>query len=212
MNVENLIKQCRDALPTRLKTRPWTILEHGYNALDSEEKLNAYIAAYGEMHVYKCRKALQNFPFTDFVLQQKGQPIGTRSVEIFDWGCGQGLATLVFLQFLADREILHCVRRINLIEPSPYAIKRAAQWADQASAAHTTVRTFERYVPSNDGATWNDIDARERIVVHLFSNILDVPNIGLKWLADTTSDLGQEKYMVCVSEIRTRYLAHTRFL
>ena len=53
-------------LQPHMKSRPWDFTEHGRKVLQTEDELNAYITAYGEMHVIKCRAALQNFPFGDY--------------------------------------------------------------------------------------------------------------------------------------------------
>ena len=61
----HIVDECYNRLPSNIKTKPWEITEHGRKVLQTEDELNAYIAAYGEMHVIKCSAALQNFPFED---------------------------------------------------------------------------------------------------------------------------------------------------
>lgn len=195
MKVDKLIESCYNSLPQNIKQRPWTCLNHGYDVLDSTEKLNAYIASYGEMHFLKCKLAMQNFPFEDLVVRNDQREISiVRNLEIFDWGCGQGIGTLTFLQLLHERQMLSGVTRVNLIEPSKYALNRAAEWVCQSSDAHTEVRKFERFIPGNNSIEWSDIDCRTSISVHIFSNILDIREVGLKWLANMTSQLGGESY------------------
>ena len=78
-----LIEICRALLPEEWKKQPYRHPEliNGIGLLKSEAAMNAYIAAYAEMHIAKCRVALQNFPFEDL----------DGSIEIIDWGCGQGI-------------------------------------------------------------------------------------------------------------------------
>ncbi|MCM1036135.1 MAG: hypothetical protein NC406_02250 [Bacteroides sp.] len=200
MKVDKLIESCYNSLPQNIKQRPWTCLNHGYDVLDSTEKLNAYIASYGEMHFHKCKLAMQNFPFDDFVERKdnQGEIVRVRNMEIFDWGCGQGIGTLTFLQHLHERQMLAGVTRVNLIEPSGYALSRAAEWVRQSTNAHTEIREYQRFIPDNDSTEWSDIDCGTSVVVHICSNILDIRGVGLKWLADTTSQLGCESYYICV--------------
>lgn len=143
MNIDRLVEQCYNALPPSWKNNPWSYLDHGKAILDSDDKLNAYIASYGEMHIMKCRLAMNNIPFDD---------LESQDFEIFDWGCGQGLGTLTLLQFLAERELLYRVKRINLIEPSNYAINRAKSWVSQSVNVRTEIRVFNRFIPSNDSS------------------------------------------------------------
>ena len=192
MNVDRLVEQCYNALPQSWKNNPWSYLDHGKAVLDSEDKLNAYIASYGEMHIVKCRLAMKNLPF-DY--------LSNYDFEIFDWGCGQGIGTLTFLQFLAERELLHRVKRINLIEPSSCAINRAKVWIEQTINASTEVICYNRIIPSNESNVWDDIKCTTRNAIHICSNILDIKEVGLQWLARTTASLCPENVFVCVGPL-----------
>lgn len=199
MNVNHLVEQCYASLPQELRQRPWTVLNHGYDVLDNEDKLNAYIASYGEMHAAKCRMALQNFPFEHLCVKlDSGEIIKVKDFEIFDWGCGQGIGSLILMELLYERDLLTGLKRVNLIEPSTYAIERAKEWVKQSAMAHTIVRTFERPIPTNGKPQWDDIDSCAKIAIHICSNILDVEGVGLGWLANTTNSLGQTNIYICV--------------
>jgi hypothetical protein len=50
MDTQELIKYCKSQLPENMKARPWDVTDHGRAILQTEDQLNAYIAAYGEMH------------------------------------------------------------------------------------------------------------------------------------------------------------------
>lgn len=220
MNIENLVEQCRRQLPNNWKRAPWTHLNHGVEALDSDDKLNAYIAAYGEMHVAKCRMAMQNFPFDDlWIKDNRGNKTNhIRNFDVFDWGCGQGIGVLTFLELLEEREMLHGIDTINLIEPSGFALKRAKEWVMQAANRATTINSIERFIPMNGEEKWDDICSNNKIVIHIFSNILDIRAIGLRWLAETTSRMGDINYFICVgpkfggpiSRIEDFYNLHNR--
>ena len=100
-------------LPAEIKSCPWIATDHGRAVLQTEQQLDAYLAAYGEMHVTKCRAALQNFPCTE-----PDSYINQHNYEIFDWGCGQGIATLTLLEFLHERGLLGRLNAITLSHPS----------------------------------------------------------------------------------------------
>ena len=53
MDTQELIKYCTAQLPEHMKARPWDATDHGRAILQTEDQLNAYIAAYGEMHFIK---------------------------------------------------------------------------------------------------------------------------------------------------------------
>ena len=117
LNVQEIVATCKALLPIEYKHRPYRHpeLKNGIGLLLTEEGMNAYMAAYGEMHIAKCRAALQNFPFDKL----------NGTVEIVDWGCGQGIGSLCVLEALTERDKLQWVKRVSLIEPSQAALGRA---------------------------------------------------------------------------------------
>ncbi|MDE7080914.1 MAG: ATP-dependent helicase [Muribaculaceae bacterium] len=193
VNVDRIVDKCYERLSPQNRTRPWECLNHGVDVLDTTEKLDAYLASYGEMHFEKCRRAILNFPYDDFAT---GAMVGT--FEIFDWGCGQGIGTLTLLEGLANHDRLQNVRRITLIEPSEIAVARAERWVKYSSHATTEVRVIRRQIPSDGSAYWADLDCREHTAVHIFSNILDIGSVGLRWLAESTGRLSANGIYICV--------------
>lgn len=188
MNPLLLIDQCYNRLPVEMKEKPWEATDHGRRILQTEDELNAYIAAYGEMHIVKCRAAMQNFPFED---------IRSYHFEIFDWGCGQGLATLTLLDMLEERHMLPNLRKIYLIEPSNPALQRAERWIRQCSLPIEII-SVNRSIPNNVGDLMPEVSCSSTISINLFSNILDIRGLSLSWLANKVSSLANVNYNICV--------------
>lgn len=184
-----VVEQCYNILPSSMKYKPWEATEHGRKVLQTEDEMNAYIAAYGEMHIVKCRAALQNFPFDNLEMF---------AYEIFDWGCGQGLATLALLDMLQERGKLSRLERIYLIEPSKLALQRATNWIRQNAGPGIDVVSVNSYIPNDINASIPEISCSSRISINLFSNILDIRNLSLSWLANKTASLAKTNYMVCI--------------
>ncbi|MBQ0069125.1 MAG: UvrD-helicase domain-containing protein, partial [Bacteroidales bacterium] len=184
-----IVEQCYNRLPSSMKIKPWEATEHGRKVLQSDDELNAYIAAYGEMHIVKCRAALQNFPFDELKLFQ---------FEIFDWGCGQGLATLTLLDMLHERNLLSQVKRIYLIEPSLHALNRAKVWVNQNAQPGIDIISVNKYIPSDIDATLPEVSCSTKISINLFSNILDIKSLNLAWLANKVSSLAAINYNICI--------------
>ncbi|MDD6401913.1 MAG: AAA family ATPase, partial [Lachnospiraceae bacterium] len=189
MDPLHIVSQCYEHLPGHMKAKPWDYTEHGRKVLQTENELNAYIAAYGEMHILKCRAALQNFPFDN---------LNMYSYEIFDWGCGQGLATLTLLDMLQDRGKLSRLQRIYLIEPSRPALIRATNWVKHNVGPGIDVVAINKYIPNDSNTLMPDVSCSSRISINLFSNILDIRSLSLYWLANKTSSLANTNYMICV--------------
>ena len=113
------------------------------------------------MHKAKLESCFNEFPFTEI-----NQPI-----EVIDWGCGQGLASLVLCDFLKSNEIEIPISKITLIEPSPLSIKRAALHLQ----TYPSLQTAKTICKSFDGLELQDLrtDANT-IKIHLLSNVLDI--------------------------------------
>lgn len=199
-----ITEECYRRLPENLKNCPWIATDHGRAVLQTEQQLDAYLAAYGEMHVTKCRAALQNFPCTE-----PDSDINQHNYEIFDWGCGQGIATLTLLEFLHQRGLLGRLNAITLIEPSFIALNRAKEWVMQNAGPGVTVKTVNKLIPNDRNATLEEVTCDAKVSINLFSNILDIQSISLAWLAQKTGTLADINYMVCIGP---KFSSNTRIV
>ena len=100
-------------------------------------------------------------------------------LEIYDWGCGQGLASICFLEYLNVEEIEYSVSRITLIEPSEIAIKRASLHLRKFTA-DTQIVTINKDLDSLQNSDFESNDLVTK--VHLFSNILDIDLFSMRGL------------------------------
>ena len=194
LSVSEIIRISKDMLPSQYRSRPWELVNHGINLLDSEEQLCAYISAYGEMHWAKCRAAFQNFPFSSLL----------SNFEIVDWGCGQGIGSITLIEMLRERDKLNLLHKVTLIEPSEVALKRAHTNIDKATNHNITILTHQKYLPYNNNL--NEIKGIEYeypVVIHLFSNILDIQSINLEKLAYMVGTSGPKHYVMCMGPKNT---------
>jgi hypothetical protein len=67
-------------------------LKRGTEIIDDEVHLNMYLKCFGQMHKAKLDEA--------FVCLPNVADIFSNNIEIFDWGCGQGTATICLLDYL----------------------------------------------------------------------------------------------------------------
>lgn len=192
-SIDDIIDYCHNALPEEYKGRPWTHpeLNHGINLLASDVALNCYMSAYGDMHVTKCRAAMMNFPFNDI----------QGSIEIVDWGCGQGIGSTTIIEVLRQRNLFQWLRKITLIEPSHSAIERAND--NIRTLTHGTVKIDVKnlFLPANDiveGETLNSIGYRYNNIIHVFSNILDVTAIDLGIVAKMVASAQGKHFVLCI--------------
>ena len=188
MDTQELIRYCTSLLPDNIKARPWDATNHGRAILQTEEQLNAYIAAYGEMHFIKCKAALQNFPFETLT-----------NYEIVDWGCGQGIASLTLHDMLEEHGKAYGLKRITLIEPSEPALRRAEAFVKRTIDHRVEVIAINKCIPSSEESNdLSEITSSAPMAIHLFSNILDIRTLNLRWLAKKVASFTRKQQIVCV--------------
>lgn len=192
-SIDDIINYCHNALPLEFKGRPWTHpeLQHGVNLLASEVALNCYMSAYGDMHATKCRAAMMNFPFNRI----------QGSIEIVDWGCGQGIGSAIIIEVLRQRDLLQWLRKVTLIEPSHCAIERAYQNIRTITCGTVEIDVKNQFLPASgnvEGETLSPIGYRYNNVIHVFSNILDVTTIDLGEVARMVASAHGKHFILCV--------------
>jgi len=162
-------------------------LNRGVKVLTNDNQLLAYMNSYGLMHYEKVMSAFLPLSVEDL----------SSTIEVYDWGCGQGLASICFIEYLDSRAEVNNVKQVTLIEPSEIALKRAS----------LHVRKF---TSSSDIFTLNkDLDSlnlldfssnQDNIKIQLFSNILDIDLYSMNNLIQIlNSSFTGLNYFVCVS-------------
>lgn len=136
-------------------------LQRGVRVLTEQNQLLAYINSYGKMHYAKIMSAFS-------ALSSKNI---TSKIEIYDWGCGQGLASVCFLEYLEDRSETIYIEAITLIEPSEIAIKRASLHIRKFNNS-SGIYTINKDLDSLNKDDFSPIEKNTKI--QLFSNILDI--------------------------------------
>ncbi len=158
-------------LPDGNRNAPWVGLNHGTKLLQNENELCQYLCAYGNMHRNKINTAIDTITDAEAL---------SKDLTIIDWGCGQGLASMCLIDYLR-KEGLHVeVSKIVLVEPSKCALNRAVAHLSKYVAASKVV-ALNQYI---DDVDVEQISIDKGNVVHLFSNILDIPTVNLKTLHD----------------------------
>lgn len=163
-------------------------LGRGVKILNEEAQLYSYINSYGNMHEAKMLSALQYLPLDE---------LDCKDIEIFDWACGQGLASTILYEYINNKKSNLNIRRVVLIEPSEIALKRAAlhvRHFDNQCELKTVLKDI-------DSVQCDDIHSDTNAVkIHLFSNILDVEGFSMDHLVSLVEQTQKgNNYFVCVS-------------
>ena len=189
--IGDIIDWCHQSVPERHRARPWLQQEvnHGVDLLSSEESLDCYMSAYGDMHVSKCRAAMMNFPFD----QLNG------SIEIVDWGCGQGIGSATIIDILKQRDLIQWLKRVTLIEPSSQALERAVGNVSKLTNGTVEIDAKNVFMPANSPThqnTLRPLGYRYANIIHVFSNILDIGSINLAEVAKMVASSHGRHYVL----------------
>lgn len=126
------------------------------------------------MHQGKINEVLDEIKINDFA---------NTDLQIIDWGCGQGLATICLFDFFNKHNLsLDLVKKVVLIEPSEVARDRAKTHVNAYLRDEDKIVVIGKYI---DDVKVDDIVSDEPVTLHLFSNILDIPSIDLLRLANS---------------------------
>ncbi len=169
VSFENIKKAALQALPLAYQERPWVITESGRPIYNQELQLNAYLVAYLDWHIGKLSKATA-------LLQGPLPP----QINVIDWACGQGIATLFLIDYIKRSNIQCTIREVILIEPSTIALERAKYLINRADAM-IHIRAINKRIDHSISA--DELVFNEGLpVFQMFSNILDIAGIDLKHL------------------------------
>ena len=201
LSINEIIRISRSYVPDRFKSCPWHYkdgqgrgLNRGTAVLETEEQCCAYMSAYGPMHRHKLMRALDEneFPYSDL----------TDGVEIYDWGCGQGIGTMAVIEKLRQHNMLGKLRKVVLEEPSDVARDRAILHVTKAlEDYHADVVAVSKYLPSDYGDNSNSIttiNVEQPIAMHIFSNILDIEAVSLKGVSKMITSSGKKHIVLCI--------------
>lgn len=201
LSFNGIVGISRNYVPDRFKSCPWCYtdgqgrgLNHGTALLETEEQCCAYMSAYGPMHHHKLMRALdeKEFPYSDL----------TDGVEIYDWGCGQGIGTMAVIEKLRQHNMLGKLRKVVLEEPSDVARDKAILHVTKAlEDYHADVVAVSKYLPSDYGDNSNSItsiNVEQPIAIHIFSNILDIEAVSLKGVSKMITSSGKKHIVLCI--------------
>lgn len=147
-------------------------LNRGKKVIETQDELSQYLFSYGNMHEEKIHRAVEKID----------SEILNGDFEIIDWGCGQGLATITFFDFLNKNNYLGRANKVTLIEPSKIALNRASIHVKSYAKRAGIVIEINKFL---DEIKEVEIKSTGEVpIIHFFSNILDISNIDLLVLSN----------------------------
>lgn len=185
--VKNLAKKFIDELPQELVDDLYNSINRGVDILKTEPEMLVYLYSFGNMHQAKLNKAFENIPEILF-----DQP----EIHIIDYGCGQAIGTMCYVDCIKQKGVSQKVKRVTLIEPSEICLKRAALHVSKFCPDAEIVTVNKTF----DDLNAADIVCDEEIpTLHILSNVLDLLVFDLERFAELISNnLKGYNQFVCV--------------
>ena len=168
-------------------------LQRGEKIIDDERLLYKYLVSFGSKHKDKLYSSFE------VIIEN----IKNEKFDIIDWGCGQGTATMLLLNYAKERDITLDIDNITLIEPSSLALSRALLHIDVLKQKKYNVKAINSDL---DCLNENNLQIQSNNkTLHLFSNILDIESFILDntFFKKVSQSFNTNAIFVCVSPYRS---------
>lgn len=168
-------------------------LQRGEKIIDDERLLYKYLVSFGNKHKDKLYSSFE------VIIEN----IKNEKFDIIDWGCGQGTATMLLLNYAKERDITLDIDNITLIEPSSLALSRALLHIDVLKQKNYNVKAINSDL---DCLNENNLQTQSsNKTLHLFSNILDIESFVLDntFFKKVSQSFNTNAIFICVSPYRS---------
>lgn len=169
-----------------------TNTDHGRWVANTTESLDNYICKYWRLHHAKQDEALT-------YIYSKNREFFTQPVDVIDWGCGQGLASISYMEFCKRNRLKLNINNLTLIDASQMALTRAESFCrilepdlkPQLIVSDLSVIKPED-VPSNDSG----------MTIHFLSNILDLEEVDYRQIfRSLVNSQSSHNLIFCISTV-----------
>lgn len=168
-----------------IQAKYYAELDKGKSIIPTLEHCAAYLHAYGIKHNKRLTKLYKQLP----------EGLFNEDVDLIDWGCGQGVATMILCDCLQDKKA--SIKTVTLIDPSRIALEQAAIYVKKflPDAEINSINSdFKAIAKENFG------HCTCKIHMHLFANIIDVPDVNLESLTSLLTSIHScIDYFLCMN-------------
>ncbi len=161
-------------------------LDRGTVICQNNHQLMAYMALYGDYH----RAKLESL----FGLLLQSKMVNQENISVIDYGCGQGIGSLVLHEQAMKLSTISQINELVLIEPSTVALEKAIIYN---AGRYADIKAIAKPLASLDDS---DIQTRNDVTIHIFSNVLDMQHIQTQILAQLIkANCKGHNFFVCCS-------------
>lgn len=174
-------------LPQDLRETLLGELKCGPQLIETEPSMAAWFYACGDRFEARLQRAFNCLPAAFF----------DRELEWIDYDCGLAAGTMIYHDFLKNRNLKQVIRRITLIHPSDACLKRAALHVHRFFP-QTTIRIIRK--PVNLLQAEDMTTSEEYAKLHLLANIRNMDTASAMHLAELIKNhLQGYNQFICVS-------------
>lgn len=117
----------------------------------------------------KMYKALIYDAFDQFIYKLNG-----KNIDIIDWGSGQGLASLLALDYIREKQLDINIEEVTLIEENNSKLSRAKTYINLLKSTNTKIKVINKSISD---LIENDLIINDNIKINLFTNCNALKNI-----------------------------------
>ncbi len=175
-------------------------LNSGTAILQTEAQADSYMFSLGKMHQAKLISSFEKISSSINLPDME-------NIDIIDYGCGQGLGTIVFLDYVRSVSKGICIKEIKLVEPSDIALRRAMVNVKSCFKNNENLPSIKTLNNKLDEVGIEQLSTGvDTIKFHIFSNILDVDDFDTNELCEKIH-LSQSgvNIFICVSPLMERF-------
>ena len=190
VSFDKVIETAAAAIPSERLPLAKARVSGGIRLLETDSELNDYLVAFGEIHMAKLMEFLPHIPFQEFV---------NTGLILIDWGCGQGVASAVTLDYLRSQSYHVNIRSVRLIELVKPALNRALGIVNKYELSSSCDVLAVEWSRKGMAALCENLPDGVP-VLHLFSNILDVIGLDIEGIRETVEKMrgGRRSYVLSV--------------
>lgn len=190
-NFDNILKTATKRISQLSESRQKELkddLKNGLGKLTNSDQLIMYLAAYGDIHRKKLLMAFKKLPIKIW---------SEEKISIVDYGSGQCIAEMVLADYLKKHFIdIDFISDITLIEPNRFSLMQGLKYIK----GFYLCSEIKPIIASVDRLTSECIRSQKRTVLHIFSNVLDMPNFNYEHISDIINqDKTHNHIILCVS-------------
>jgi hypothetical protein len=187
-NIRNVATNVRSRFSKKQQDEWAKEIDRGKGLIENHYQSCEYLFRYGLMHQEKLLNSFNELK--DGYLEKE--------IEVIDWGCGQGIGSMCFYDYLKLKNLHLNIKKITLIEPSEYILNRAENHLKCIINKSIEIVKLPCYF---DEIIKSDLkQLPQRIVIHIFSNIIDIEKVNLDVVSRLIKSLGEsDNFIICTS-------------